>query len=163
MVNPQDHSVFCGDNVRGKSDVTDFFYDYWLALGADGHLQTRADIRLGDIAQYADRLVLLDIVRGAGGFSLVVRLIATYVTTYYGEISGRDINAMHNERAAKRVYSTVERLLNTGEPLLTQTPAFCPRRPLKEALALYLPLYDKTRQITKVMAALDIRWIESAR
>jgi len=150
-------SIYDGDDIFGKSPVIDFFYGYWRALAAEGRRPMRADIHPSDLIAHLDRVVLMDLLHAGKDFRLVVRLIGTFVTNHYGEISGKDIYEMENKAAAKRIYHLCSLVLEKGAPHLSVTPAFAPDRKHKEGLGLYMPLYDAEGQIEKIMVGVDIR------
>jgi len=149
-------TVHGGADLAGKNKIADFFYDYWLSKHDGDHLPCRADIRPTDMRQHLDHLVIMDVGRDRQPFSLNVRLIGTHVANFYGEISGKDINEMTNQIAAARIYHTSALVLEQSLPQLCITPAVSPDRQYLEAYALYLPLYDSSREIEKILVAVDV-------
>ena len=152
-----DFTELCGNAIRGQNKVTDFFYTYWLSKCEGGHKPSRADIRPMEISRFIDHAVIMDIERGADSFALKVRLIGTYVTTFYGEITGYDIRDLKNQNAAERIYHISEKVIQSGEPHLTVTPAFSPDRQYMEAYALYMPLFGSDGQTDKILVGVDVR------
>lgn len=150
-------TIHAGDDIRGRNPVCDFFHDYWLSLKAAKPKPSRADVSPAALTRYLDRVVLMDVTRAGDDFSLVVRLIGTFVTGHYGEISGKDIKDMENKAAAGRVYHLSGMMLRAGAPLMSLTPAFAPDRRHKEGIALYLPLYDENGEINMIMVAVDVQ------
>lgn len=145
-----------GEAVRGKNRVTDHFYDYWISKHDGTKLPCRADIRPTDLSLYLDHVVILD-VHDDERFSLTVRLIGTHVANFYGEITGKDIHAMANQQAAERIYLVSEHVVRERVPVLTITPAFAQDRQYLEAFALYLPLYNASAEVEKILVGVDIR------
>ncbi|WP_020400411.1 PAS domain-containing protein [Kordiimonas gwangyangensis] len=152
-----DFTELRGNAIRGQNKVTDFFYTYWLSKCEGGHKPSRADIRPMEISRFIDHAVIMDIDGGAESFALKVRLIGTHVTTFYGEITGHDIHDLKNQNAAERIYHICAKVIASGEPYLTVTPAFSPDRQYMEAYALYMPLYDAEGRTDKILVGVDVR------
>jgi hypothetical protein len=146
-----------GAAIEGRNRVVDFFYHYWRDKHQSGHLPCRADIRPMEISRYIDHTVIMDVTGGLPDFRLTVRLIGTHVTAFYGEITGKDVRLMTNRNAAERIYHICTKVLASGEPQLTVTPAFSPDRQYMEAYALYMPLYGENGAVDKILVAVDVR------
>jgi hypothetical protein len=146
-----------GAAIEGNNRVVDFFYRYWRNKKRDGHLPCRADIQPMEISQYIDHTVIMDVTGSLPDFQLSVRLIGTHVTAFYGEITGKDVGEMSNQNAAERIYHICSKVLASGEPQLTVTPAFSPDRQYMEAYALYMPLFGENHTIDKILVAVDVR------
>jgi len=106
-------------------------------------------------------LVIIDVQNkgkaSANDLALQVRLIGTTVAHYYGEITGKDVNAMPNKEAAKRIYYLCSLVLEEGKPLLTITPGFAEDKQYLEAFALYMPLFGDAGDIEKIFICVDIQ------
>jgi hypothetical protein len=147
-----DYKTYRNEDILGRNKVVDFFYKFWDKL----ERPTRADIKPAQLRSFLDHVVLIDI-DSSNGFALHTRLIGTYVASYYGEISGKDINSMNNKSAAQRIYKNCEIIVAEKEPLLTVTPGFDKDKQFLEALALYMPLYGNNGDdIKKIMVCVDI-------
>lgn len=147
-----DFSVFADSDILGKNASTDYFYNFWNSL----ERPCREDIKPGKMARYLDRVVLMDIQELNGRLALSVRLIGTFVASYYGEITGKDIRAMPNKQAADRIYHICNMVLEQKKPLMTVTPAFAADKQYLEAYALYMPLFDESGSIEKILVCVDI-------
>jgi len=147
-----DFAVYAGDEILGRNGAVDYFYKFWHSL----EKPSRKDIRPSDLTQYLEHLVLMDVQNSDGDFALHVRLIGTFVASYYGEISGKDVREMANKQAIDRIYYAAGQVLKKSEPLLTVAPGFAADKQYLEAYALYMPLYDAKGEIEKIMAAIDI-------
>lgn len=145
-------TAYEGAGISGRNAVVDFFYKFWTSLDRP----MRKDVRPSELRRHLDHVVLMDVHHHDDGFGLHVRLIGTYVASYYGEISGQDINSMPNKHAAQRIYNICERLLKEDQPLLTVTPGFDEGKQYLEAYALYMPLYDADGSIEKIMVGVDV-------
>lgn len=146
-----------GPAIEGKNRVVDFFYHYWRDKCAGDHLPARADIRPTEISHFIDHTVIMDVGGSLPDFTLNIRLIGTHVTTFYGEITGKDVREMSNQNAAERIYHICTKVLADRQPHLTVTPAFSPDRQYLEAYALYMPLFGDDGRIDKIMVAVDVR------
>ena len=151
------YSIYRGSEIKGRNKAADFFHTFWCALCKDGHKPSRSDIKPAAIKQFLNRVVLMDVLGEQPDFQLVVKLIGTHVTAFYGELSGMDINAMPNKEAAKRIYKTCEQVLQHAEPVLSVTTGISRDKIHLEAFALYMPLYNDDGKISKIMAAVDIK------
>lgn len=147
-----DFVVFDGENIVGHNEAADYFYKFWTSL----EKPSRKDIKPAEIKQYLEHIVMMDVRPEDGGFALHVRLIGTFVANFYGEISGQDIRAMPNKKAADRIYRICKLVLDHKAPLLTLTPALSEDKQHLEALALYLPLFDEAGEIEKIMVCVDV-------
>jgi len=147
-----DFIVYAGDKILGRNDAVDYFYKFWHSL----EKPSRKDIRPSDLTQYLEHMVLLDVQNPGENFALHVRLIGTFVASYYGEISGKDVREMANKQAVDRIYYVTGQVLKKNEPLLTVAPGFAADKRYLEAYAFYMPLYDAKGEIEKVMVAVDI-------
>lgn len=142
-----------GDAIRGHNNAADFFYDFWTSL----EHPTRADINPTKLKPFLDHIVLMDVIDSGSSFSLVTRLIGTYVAGYYGEIAGQDIREMGNRNAAERIYTVSQMVIDEKQPILTLTPGFDSDRKFLEAIALYMPLFEKGgNRVEKFMVSVDI-------
>lgn len=156
-------SLYSGPEVTGKNAIVDFFFNYWDSKHSKDHLPTRADIRPSEVAKHLDHLVIMDIEREKEDFALKVRLIGTHVANFYGEISGKDIKAMQNPNAVNRIYHLSGLVLTQKTPQLSVTPAFAPDRQYLEAYALYLPLFDASGDVKKILVAVDVLSLHTGR
>lgn len=147
-----EYSTFAGEDILGRNETVDFFYKFWSAL----ERPTRKDIRPQDLKAYLDHVVLMDVTKSREPFALEVRLIGTFVAHYYGEISGKDIYDMPNQKAAQRIYHTCNLAINQQIPMLTVTPGFDEGKQYLEAYGLYMPLFNEVGEVEKIMVCADI-------
>lgn len=147
-----DFIVFKGDNILGQSEATDYFYNFWKSLDHP----SRKDIKPAEIKKYLEHIVMMDVQQSHGELALHVRLIGTFVASFYGELSGQDVRAMSNKGAADRIYRASEQTINHKAPVLTVTPALSKDKQHLEALALYMPLLDAAGEIEKIMVCVDV-------
>ncbi|PCI63416.1 MAG: hypothetical protein COB37_04775 [Kordiimonadales bacterium] len=147
-----DFKAYSGNEILGKHKTVDFFADLWTSLDHP----RRRDIQPTQLKAYLDRMVIMDVLNRDGKLALHVRLIGTFVASYYGEISDKDVNEMNNERAAERIYEAARLLLLGNQPILTVTPALSKEKRHLEAIAFYMPLYDDDKNIVKILAYVDV-------
>jgi len=148
-----DFSVFRGEDILGKNLATDYFYKFWMSH----ERPARKHIHPEKMKSYLENLVIMDVQRNDDDIALHVRLIGTLVAHYYGEITDKDVNAMPNEGAAKRIYYLCSLVLDEKAPLLTGTPGFAEDKQYLEAWALYMPLFDEAGAIEKILVCVDIQ------
>ncbi len=152
-----DFKVFRYDDIRGRLPMADFFLDIWQQKGGEDRTITRADLSPMEMKKYLEHVVLLDVTReGAQDFGLLVRLIGGHVAGFYGEITGKDVREMENNKAIERIYCGCGEVLKSSEPTMTIAPAFSPDRHYLEASALYLPLFDEYGMVNKIMVAVHV-------
>lgn len=152
-----DYTLLTGEDIRGRNRVTDYFHSFWCDLCTDGHQPTRADVRPANMKQYLNRLVLMDVEPRDEEFGLLVRLIGTHVAAFYGEIAGKHIDDMDNPDAIKRIYRSCEKTIKSAEPVLSVTAGIAKNKNHLEGFALYLPLFDESGSVHKIMVAVDIK------
>lgn len=143
-------------DADGRSEMTDFFLDLWRDKGGDQKSIKRADFSPIELKKYLEHVVLMDVIRDRGSWSLTVRLIGGHVANYYGEITGKDVREMNNSKAIERIYYVSRRVIERKEPAMTVSPAFSPERLFMEALALYMPLFDEQNTVEKIMVAVHV-------
>lgn len=147
-----DFKAYSGNEILGRHDTVDFFVDLWTTLDHP----RRRDIQPTKLKAHLDRLVIMDVLKKDGELALHVRLIGTFVASYYGEISDKDVNEMNNEPAAQRIYEASRLLLERKQPILTVTPALSKEKHHLEAIAFYMPLYDEDKNIVKILVYVDV-------
>lgn len=152
----KDYCIVTGEDIPNHNEVTDFFYRFWLSLCEGGRKPSRNDVKPAALKQFLDRVVLLDVTEHAKSFALNVRLIGTYVSTFYGEIAGQDIQMMDNKDAAARIYNSCRVLLENKEPVLSITSGIAKDKKHLKGYALYVPLFDTAGKIDKIMVSVDI-------
>lgn len=140
----------------GRAEMTDFFLNLWRQKGGETKTITRANISPIEMKKYLEHVVLMDVKRVQGNWSLIVRLIGGHVSSYYGEITGKDIREMDNSKAIERIYYASRRVIERKEPAMTVSPAFSPDKLYMEASALYLPLFDEQEEVVKIMVVVHV-------
>ena len=143
-------------DTAGRTDMTDFFLDFWRSKGGDKQTITRSHISPMEIKKFLEHVVPMDVNRENDNWNLVVRLIGSHVATYYGEITGQDIREMANSKAIERIYCVSRLVIESKEPAMTVSPAFSPDKEYMEAVALYLPLFDDKKEVVKIMVAVHV-------
>lgn len=151
-----DFSVVDYPDIDTHIAMVTFFLDLWRKKGGEAKTISRADIRPAEMKKYLEHIVLLDVIRRDTSWSLLVRLIGGHVADFYGEITGKDVRDMINTKAIERIYHVCGRILERAEPILTVSPAFSPDHTYMEAIALYMPLFDKNAAIDKIMVAVHV-------
>lgn len=144
------------DAAAGRAEMTDFFIDLWRQKGGEAKTIKRADLSPVEMKKYLEHVVLMDVVRTKGNWSLIVRLIGGHVSSFYGEITGKDIREMSNSKAIERIYYASQRVVERKEPAMTVAPAFSPEKLYMEAVALYLPLFDDQEEVVKIMVVVHV-------
>lgn len=144
------------DDIPGRLAMTDFFLDFWRSKGGETRAASRADISPNELKKYLEHVVLLDVVREENSWKLIVRLIGGHVSGFYGEITGKDVRDMENNKAIERIYHACGKVIENGLPKMTVSPALSPDRKYLEAIALYLPLFDKNGEVNKIMVAVHV-------
>lgn len=151
-----DFEVVDYQDADNRSHMTDFFLDLWRSKGGEQKTISRADISPMEMKQYLEHVVLMDVVRDQDTWRLQVRLIGGHVATFYGEITGKDIREMENSKAVERIYFISGRVIERQEPAMTVSPAFSPDKLYMEAVALYVPLFNKDGEVNKIMVAVHV-------
>ena len=151
-----DFDVIDYGDTGQRSPMMDFFLDFWRRNGGADKSVSRADISPAEMKQYLEHIVLLDVGRDRDTWNLNVRLIGSHVSAFYGEITGKDVREMKNSKAVERIYFICGKVLERNEPVMTLTPAFAPDKLYMEALALYMPLFNKDGEINKIMVAVQV-------
>lgn len=152
-----DFEVIDYDDIRGRLPMADFFLDIWQKKGGESRTITRGDLSPVEMKKYLEHVVLLDVtLSDTGNLGLLVRLIGGHVSGFYGEITGKDVRDMENEKAIERIYHGCGVVFQSGKPVMTNASAFSPDRHYLEASALYLPLFDKDGMVNKIMVAVHV-------
>ena len=66
-------------DTTGRSDMTDFFLEFWRSKGGDERTITRAHISPMEIRKFLEHVVLLDVNGENDNWNLIVRLIGSHV------------------------------------------------------------------------------------
>lgn len=150
--------VVAGAEMDGVRPVTDAFLAYWRGkTRADGGLPARRDIQPAEIPELLPHAVLLDVVPGeADARRLLTRLIGTHVSAYFGEITGRDIAAMSNAEAAKRIYHMAEGVIAERAPALSVVHGLAPGRMHLDAYAVYMPLAADDGRVRMLFVGVEV-------
>lgn len=149
--------LLTGDAIVGQGAMVDFFMDMWHEKGGPDRKIMRRDINPAKMKRYLEHLVIMEVMNRDSDWSLIVRLTGGYVTNFYGELRGKDVRDMKNTQAVARIYQACARVLDLKEPVLTISPAFAPERLYLEAVALYMPLFDETGEIDKVLTCVNVK------
>lgn len=148
-------TLFHGEDIEGRHAMSDFFLQYWQERGGQEKTFSRADVKPTELKRYLDRVVLMDVVNDGPNQDLVVRLIGSWVESFYGAMTGKPISAMKNHQASARIYAASGETLQQEAPVLSLTPALAENRTHLEATALYLPIFEDG-EIKSIMVAVDI-------
>lgn len=148
--------ILKGEAVLGRHQMVDFFFDMWRTKGGYSHAISRSDIRPQEMKQYLEHVVIMDVERADAGWSLIVRLIGGHVVYAYGEITGKDIREMENTQAVERIYYTSNIVIEEKQPVLTITPGYSQDKLFMEATAFYMPLFDETGDVAKILVCVDV-------
>ena len=151
-----DFEVVEYQHAGNRSPLTDFFLDLWRQKGGEQKAISRADITPREMKQYLEHVVLMDVVRDQNTWRLQVRLVGSHVANFYGDITGKDIRVMENSKAIERIYFISGKVIEGKEPAMTVSPAFSPDKLYMEAVALYMPLFDKDGEVNKIMVAVHV-------
>lgn len=151
-----DFQIVNYDDTAGRTAMTDFFLNLWRDKGGETKTVRRAHISPLEMKKYLEHVVLMDVHREKGNWSLIVRLIGGHVSSYYGEITGKDVREMSNSKAVERIYYASRRAVERKEPVMTVSPAFSPEKLYMEAVALYLPLFNDQEEVVKIMVVVHV-------
>ena len=151
-----DFQLLTGDAIDGRNKMVDFFMSMWREKGGPNHTIQRRDIKPIEMKRYLEHLVILDVQNHGSDWSLLVRLIGGYVANFYGEMTGKDVRDMKNTEASARIYQACARVLETKDAVLTTSPAFAPERLHLEAIALYMPLFDASANVDKILICVNV-------
>ncbi len=143
-------------SIDRRFPIVNFFLDLWRDKGGETKSVTRADINPMEMKKYLEHIVLMDIVHDGDSWNLMVRLIGSHVTAYYGEITGKDIRDMGNTKAIERIYYAARHIMETERPMLTILPAYSTDKSYMEAVALYAPLFDNDKNVAKILVAVNV-------
>lgn len=148
------------DIVSEGSKFTDYtqnnlLYQYWTRKGGLEKRISRDHINPGELKPVLKHIVMMDIIPGRSpfmppetpasayhDFALQVRLIGTFVSDFYGEITGKDIYQMHHPTAMNRIYHMSALAKNSQKPQLSVANGYTHGKDHLRAYGLYLPLFD---------------------
>jgi len=142
--------------IDRRYPIMNFFLDLWREKGGEDKTITRADINPLEMKKYLEHIVLMDVIRDGDNMLLNVRLIGGHVADYYGPMTGKDVREMGNAQAVERIYYAAHHIIDTDVPMLTISPAYSTDKSFMEAVALYVPLFDKEGSVVKILVAVNV-------
>lgn len=145
-----------GNSIYGHSPMMDFFFELWTQKGGHEKVISRADISPQEMKDYLEHIVLMDVFGSGKDLALKFRLMGSHAAGSYGELTGKDVNEMENTQAADRIYEVSRHVLEKCAPILTIVPGYSPKRLYMEATALYMPLFNDQKQVSKIMVCVNV-------
>lgn len=157
-----DVQIFEAEEFKGNSEPVDAVYAYWREKCRDGELPRRSDIRPEELRRYLPYLVLMDVSpdpEAKHGLRLVVRLIGTHVSTYYGELTGEEVVNMGNSAASERIYYMSRLTVGRRRSVFGLVKGIAPGHEHLTSYALYAPLRaEDSDRIDKILICATVEF-----
>ena len=149
-------------------------YQYWSQKGGQQKRISRDHINPSELKPALKHIVMMDILPGKSpyipkeiplsaqhDFALQVRLIGTFVSDFYGEITGKDIYQMPHPTATNRIYHMSALAKESQQPQLSVASGYTPGKDHLKAYGLYLPLFNHDQQtqdliVDKILVFVDV-------
>lgn len=143
-----------GLDVTGlRSAIVRRGYDYWTSRCA-GRLPSRAMIDPADIPALLPHVVIHGVRREPLDF--VYRLVGTEVRRHMAEDrTGQWMSAIPDQSPPSRIWDNLRQIVETGRPILNQTPYAGPHRDFLRMESVQLPLAADGVRVDMILAFVD--------
>lgn len=136
-----------------RSDIVKRGYAYWRSRCAE-RLPSRAMIDPVDIPSLLPHVVIHGVRRAPLDF--VYRLIGTEVRRHMSEDrTGQWMSAIPGQRAPSQIWDNLAKIVETGRPLLNQTPYVGPHREFLRMESVQLPLAADGVHVDVILVFVD--------
>lgn len=134
-----------------KSAIVKDCYSYWRGKVIGDRLPSRSDIDPVDIPQLMPHAVILD-VRREPELDFRYRLIGTYVAEHlFKDHTGSWFSEIEYQRAPSTIWQNCAHVIETGKPLLPETPYVGPNQGFKSVEDVILPLADDGETVDSLL------------
>ena len=121
-------------------------------------LPCRADIVPAEITQALPEVAILSLGYDEGALvDIVVQLMGTTLTDYYGEHTGRSISAFGDTGIADRIFAACTYCLAQRQAVVSSAEALSEERPYMRVRALMVPLSEDGTHIDRIFAYVLLR------